>query len=210
MRLLSVVGPKAMAEKKIGKQRLVTGEEFGLVCRDEPHVEKPGNLYAVADVWDAGVPFHGHERRLQVDIREFNKMDPDWRAGRNIIAAGECKVFVDDFQVYYFKFQHAEDGLIQAWSVIDRLKQFSLSLFGRELFAGEEVSSLFNRKVYLSNIPAEVQDFAGNGTVELRCATEQGLFPFTAKGLGYHVRDDGTSRKWVDILSSEINWFRKD
>ena len=199
-----------MAEKKIGKQRLVTGEEFDLVYRDEPDVEKPISLYAVTDIWDAGVLFRGHERRLQVDIGEFNRMDPDWRASRTIMASGDCKILVDDFQIYYFEFQHAEDALIQAWSVIDRLKQFSLSVFGTELFAGEEVNNLYNRRVYLSNIPAVVIDFAGNGTVELRCTTEQGLFPFTAKELGYHVRDDGTSRKWVDILSSEIYWFRKD
>jgi len=197
-----------MAERKIGKQLLVTGEEFDLVYREEPHVENPGNLYAITDKWRAEVPFQGHERRLRVEVHEFNAFYP--YVDRSIMASGECKIFVDDFQVYYFEFQHAEDALIQAWSVIDRLKQFSLTVFGRELFAGEEVSSLFNRKVYLSNIPAEVLDFAGNGTVELRCATEQGLFPFTAKELGYHVRDDGTSRKWVDILSSEIYWFRKD
>lgn len=127
-----------MAERKIGKQRLVTGEEFDLVYRDEPNVEKPGSLYAVADMWDAGVLFHGHERRLQIDIREFNRMDPDWRAGRSITAAGECVILVDDFAVYSFKFHDAEDALIRAWNVIDRLKQFSLSLFGTELFAGEE------------------------------------------------------------------------
>lgn len=201
-----------MAERKIGKQRLVTGEEFDLAYREEPHAEKQEILYAIADTWDAGVPFRGHKHRLQVDIREFNEMDPDWRSGRNILANGECVILVNDFSVYSFKFQHAEDALIRAWSVVDRLKQFSLSVFGTELFASEEVNGLLlNRKVYLNNIPAVVERFFGNGHVELRCAKEQRLFPFTAKELlGYDVSKDDRAYKSVDILSTEIYWFRKD
>jgi hypothetical protein len=119
---------------------------------------------------------------------------------------GDCSIFINDFQVYIFKY-HSLSYLAGRLPVVMKgLCDFPVSLDGRTA-----CQELLGRKIWWREVPAVIENFLGeSGTIQIRADNEEKLFPhypWTAP----EDRDDRERnyRINVDLFDPQLWWFRE-
>src|SRR5258708_30184030 len=103
--------------------------------------------------------FDGHEHLLRVQIEELNQITPRSKHALSnqelaIIAGGKVRIWMDDYQIYMFRFTRLDSALFKLVQVLDRIANFPVPLRHRQ-----DCEALIGRKVYWREIPAVIKYF---------------------------------------------------
>lgn len=150
------------------------------------------------------VSFEGHDVLQRVEFRDKNYLlgDPR-RADCKIIAGGECRIWLNDYQIYSFRYMELNKAVMRLVQVLDRLRNFPVPLTSRK-----SCESLVGRLIYYREFPAKILDIVG----------EQGVVLIAAENLASnfmpepwaHEEEAADSEVKVDLLSPQIHWFREE
>jgi hypothetical protein len=184
---------KAFAMAKVGS-KLVE-----LILGEHPHSRSDNNIYAR---WPSGRidGFDGHRIIVKVEIEEENYLKQSELSGDEIRRGGVGKISFNGVQIYEFFHRDAEEALIRARGLVQKLKDSEARLW--------EPDKLIGRKIYYRETPAVIDSvILEQGCVMIR--TEDGQkFPEPCWRKGEDFGPEPESRIKEDVLSPHIWWFR--
>lgn len=151
--------------------------------------------------------YHGHEIPVRCEMIPKNVVVTNV----GIEAQGDCNIYFNEHQVYWFPFTNSYAAVEQLQRVLHGLKPLHGLLRDRKTV----LEKVLKRNVYYREIPAIIDEFQGDqGRVLVRADNLQHRFP--VEPWLYEIDYSGATppqpqyREYVDILNPHLWWDRKE